>query len=238
MRFFSALVLILSVLPSVLPAQTLGDADSVLPPETTTSDPLPYGLFVSPAISTLGIGLETGIRANDFFGVRFGGNWLGLEFDRTVGDVDYEAEATLASLGALIDYHPFKGGFRISGGARANFNNADLTGTPNQDVTIGDVTFAAEDVGTLVGDATYRTFAPYLGLGYGATLLKGSLTVGFDLGVMYQGAADVDLDAEGGLLEGNAVLEENLDIEEENVEDELDDYLFYPVVGLAVIYRF
>ena len=69
-----------------------------------------------------------------------------------------------------------------------------------QDVTIGDETFAAADVGTLEGDATYRTFAPYLGLGYGATLLKGALTVGFDLGVMYQGAADVELDAEGGLL--------------------------------------
>lgn len=238
MRFFSALVLILSVWPAVLPAQTLGDADTELPPAAAASDPLPYGLFFSPTISTLGLGLEAGVRANEFFGARFGGNWLSLDFDRTINDVDYETEATLASLGALIDYHPFKGGFRLSGGVRANFNKADLTGTPNEDVTIGDQTFAAADVGTLKGDASFRTFAPYLGLGYGATLLEGALTIGFDLGVMYQGKADVDLDAEGGLLEGNAVLEDNLALEEGDIEDDLEDYVVYPVVGLALIYRF
>jgi len=236
MRFFSALALILSMWPGVLFAQTLGDAD--LPPAPATSEPLPFGLFVSPTISTLGVGLEAGVRANEFFGVRFGGNWFRLGFDRTIDDVDYEAEATLASLGALIDYHPFKGGFRLTGGVRSNFSKAELTGTPNQDVTIGDETFAAADVGTLEGSATFRTFAPFLGLGYGATLLKGSLTFGFDAGVMFQGRADVDLDAESGLLEGNEILEANLDVEEEDIEDELDDYSFFPVVGFALIYRF
>ena len=39
-------------------------------------------------------------------------------------------------------------------------------------------------------------------------------------------------------LEGNDLLEDNLDIEEQDVEDDLDDYLFFPVIGLAVIYRF
>ena len=234
MRFLSALVLMLSLWPGVLSAQTLGDADSGPPP----AEPLPFGLFVSPNISTLGVGLEVGIRANEFFGARFGGNWMSLDFDRTVDDVDYDAEATLASLGALIDYHPFKGGFRLSGGVRSNFNKAELTGRPTEDVTIGNQTFTAAEVGTLEGEATFRTFAPYLGLGYGATLLKGALTVGFDLGVMYQGTADVDLDAEGGLLVNDAVFQANLEIEEEDIEDDLEDYIVYPVVGLAMIYRF
>ncbi|MGI9494399.1 MAG: hypothetical protein ACR2QF_18570, partial [Geminicoccaceae bacterium] len=124
MRFFSALLLMLSLWPGVLFAQTLGDGE--LPPTATPSDPLPFGFFVSPNISTLGVGLEAGMRANDYFGVRLGGNWLGLSFDRTVNDIDYDTEATLASLGALIDYHPFKGGFRLSGGVRSNFNQAEL----------------------------------------------------------------------------------------------------------------
>ena len=233
MRFFSALLLMLSAWPSVLGAQTLGDGDPA-----TASEPLPFGLFVSPTISTLGVGLETGVRLNETFGLRFGGNYLSVDFDRTVDDVDYDAEARLASLGALVDYHPFQGGFRLSGGLRFNFNKADLTGTANDDVTIGDQTFAASDVGTLEGDASFNKFAPYLGLGYGATLLEGSLSVGFDLGVMYQGKADVELDAEGGALEGDAVLEENLALEEEDIEDDLEDFFLYPVVGLAIIYRF
>jgi hypothetical protein len=55
---------------------------------------------------------------------------------------------------------------------------------------------------------------------------------------MYQGKGDVDLDAEDGLLSDDAILQENLAIEEEKVEDDLDDFVVYPVVGLAVTYRF
>lgn len=236
MRRFFVLALILSVWPGFLAAQTLGDAAAK--PSTVASEPLPYGLFVSPTISTLGLGLEAGVRVTPSFGVRFGGNWFSLDFDRTIDDVDYDAEATLASLGTLLDFHPFQGGFRLSGGLRFNFNEADLTGTPNVDVTIGNQTFAASDVGTLDGDVSFRTVAPYLGLGYGATLLQGALSIGFDLGVMYQGKADVDLRAAGGVLEGNAVLEENLAIEEQDIEDDFEDYQLYPVVGLAATYRF
>ncbi len=238
MRLLLALLAITSVWPTHLAAQTLGDSADGLPAARATSDLLPYGLFVSPTISTLGIGLETGVRFNENLGIRFGGNWLSVDFDRTVDDVDYEAEATLASLGALLDYHPFRGGFRISGGLRFNFNEADLAGVPNADVTIGNQTFAASDVGTLEGDVSYDVAAPYLGIGYGATLLQGALSIGFDVGVMYQGEADVDLDARGGALEGNAVLEANLAIEEEDIEDDLEDFIVYPVIGLAVVYRF
>ncbi|MEL6962326.1 MAG: hypothetical protein AAFO01_06190 [Pseudomonadota bacterium] len=55
---------------------------------------------------------------------------------------------------------------------------------------------------------------------------------------MYQGQADVDLDAESGLLSDDAVLQDNLAIEEGEVEDDLEDFVVYPVVGLAIIYRF
>lgn len=235
MRYFFAVTLIFVLWPHVLVAQTVGDADAL--PAGEAAD-LPYGLFVSPAISTLGLGLEAGVRLDETFGLRFGGNWLSLDADREIDDVDYDAEATLASLGALVDYHPFKGGFRLSGGLRFNFNEADLTGKPSEDIEIGDVVFDADDVGTLKGDVSFDVLAPYLGVGYGAALLDGALSIGFDLGVMYQGKADVELDAEDGLLEGDAVLEAELAAEEEDVENDLEDFQFYPVIGLAIVYRF
>lgn len=237
MRQLFAAALILASSSTSLVAQTLGDADAVAN-ESSSGDALPYGLFVSPAVSTLGLGLEAGTRINESFGLRFGGNWLGFDYDGIEGDLDYDADVTLASLGALVDYHPFRGGFRVSGGLRFNFNNADLDGTPTDDIEIGDEVFSPDEVGTLTGDATFDTFAPYLGIGYGATLLEGSLSVGFDLGVMYQGQADVDLDAESGLLSDDAVLQANLAIEEDEVEDDLEDFIVYPVIGLAIIYRF
>jgi opacity protein-like surface antigen len=232
--FAAALSLILSSTLSL--AQALGDADAVT--SKPGADALPYGVFVSPAISTLGLGLEAGVRLDESFGVRFGGNWLSFDYDGVEGDVDYDSEVTLASLGALADYHPFQGGFRITGGLRFNFNKAELDGTPTDDIEIGDETFSPDEVGTLTGDVGFDVLAPYLGIGYGATLLKGALSVGFDLGVMYQGKADVDLDAERGLLSDDAVLQDNLAIEEDKVEDDLKDFVVSPVIGLAVTYRF
>lgn len=235
MRQLFAATLIAILWPHVLSAQTIGDADAVPAGEPAA---LPYGLFVSPAVSTLGLGLETGIRMNETFGIRFGGNAFSLNADRQIDDVDYEADVTLASLGALVDVHPFRGGFRLSGGLRFNFNQADLEGTPNDDVEIGGVDFDADDVGTIDGDVDFNVVAPYLGIGYGAALLEGALSIGFDLGVMYQGAASVDLDADEGLLAGDDALEAALADEEQDVEDDLDDFQFYPVVGLAAVYRF
>ena len=233
--FAVALMLVLSSASSI--AQTLGDPDAA-PTSSGSASPLPYGLFVSPALSTLGLGLEAGFRLNEHLGIRLGGNWLGFDYDGVEGDLDYDAEVTLASLGTLVDYHPFGGGFRLSGGLRYNFNQADLDGTPNDDIDIGDETFSPDEVGTLTGDASFNVLAPYLGVGYGATLLEGSLSIGFDLGVMYQGQADVDLDAESGLLSDDTILQENLAIEEDEVEDDLEDFVVYPVVGIALIYRF
>jgi len=231
-HFFATALLFLSSTMTV--AQTLGDIDA----SPGSDGALPNGIFVSPAVSTLGVGLEGGVRINETFGLRLGGNWLGFDYDGVDGNLDYDADITLASLGTLVDYHPFRGGFRLSGGLRFNFNQAALDGTPTEDINIGGEDFSPDEVGTLTGDVGFNVLAPYLGVGYGATLLKGALSIGFDLGVMYQGQADVDLDADAGILSDDAVLLDNLAIEEDEVEDDLEDFVVYPVAGLAVIYRF
>ncbi len=235
MRLLLAVLSIIVASSGHASAQVIGDADAV--PGGSPAE-LPYGLFVSPAISTLGLGIEGGMRVTDHFGFRLGGNWLAFEHDGVEDDIDYEADATLASLGALADYHPFRGGFRLTGGLRLNFNQADVEGRATADVDIGDETFTADEIGTLNGEIGFDALAPYLGVGYGATLLEGTFSVGFDLGVMYQGQADVDLSSEGGTLSGSAVVNENLAREEDEVEDDLEAFAFYPVIGLAATYRF
>ena len=235
MRVVFATALIFLFYPHLVTAQSLGDADAIPNSEPAS---LPYGLFVSPTVSTLGLGVEGGMRVNETFGFRLGGNWLGFEFDDVEDDFDYEADATIASLGVLLDYHPYRGGFRVTGGLRFNFNEGDVTGNAVDDIEVGDVEFAPAEVGTIEGDVSYDLLAPYLGIGYGATLLEGAFSIGFDLGVMYHGQADVELESEGGTLSGSAVLNENLAIEEDDAEDDLEDFFLYPVVGLTAIYRF
>jgi hypothetical protein len=194
--------------------------------------------FVSPTISTLGLGVEAGLRLNELVGVRLGGNWLQFGFDRQIEEVDYEADATLGSIGTILDLHPFGGGFRVSGGARLNFNQADLTGRGEGTIEIDGQVFDAAEAGTIDGDVEFDTFAPYLGIGYGGSLLGGALALTFDLGVLYQGSPDVSLTANAGSLADDPTFQAALANEEQDVEDDLEDFTLYPVIGLAATYRF
>ena len=194
--------------------------------------------FVGPSVSTLGLGLEGGVRLNEFAGLRAGGNWFGIDFDDSYDDVDYEVDLELNSLGLVVDLHPFRGGFRISAGARLNLNEADLIGRLNEPVTIGGTTYAPAEVGTLRGDVEFERLAPYVGIGYGGRLWNDQVEVAFDLGAMYHGSPDVDLRGEEGTLAGTPAFEADVEEEERAIEDDLEDYRFYPVVGLSVTWRF
>lgn len=196
------------------------------------------GFTLGPDVSTLGVGLQAGLRFNDYVGARIGGNWFEYDFERSYDDVDYDVDLNLGSAGSLLDIYPFGGGFRLSGGVRLNFNQADLTGSPNGGFEIGGTTYTADEVGTLDGGVDFNTFAPYLGLGYGATLFDGALELAFDAGAMYHGRPDVDLSASGGSLSNDPALQADLAEERAAIEDDLDGFRFYPVIGVSLAYRF
>jgi hypothetical protein len=202
-----------------------------------------WGLTLGPNASTLGFGVEIGYRFNDYFGLRIGGNYYthdGIEVDVT--DIDYDADLSLGSAGAVVDIYPFRRTFRVTGGLRYNGNTVDLTSTPTSNVTIGGTPFTPSQVGTLDGDISFSDYAPYVGIGVEETFLQGRLIVGADLGVFFQGEPRVDLKS-NGTLANDPFFRTALDLEEEDIEENLKflnifDPAFYPVIGVSILYRF
>jgi hypothetical protein len=225
MRLRNALV---AVCLTCMPALAASDAraDSYLPDIT-----------VGPALSTLGIGGDVGLRFNDFIGFRIAGNAYGANFDASYGDIDYGVDFNLASVGPMLDVYPFGGVLRFTAGFRYNMNNAGLTATPNTNVNIGGMTFTPAEVGELDGDVDFRDFAPYVGLGLEATFINGTLALGFEGGVLLQGSPDVSLRGNGTLATDpnfNARLNE----EEKQIEDDLAFLAYYPVLRAYLTFRF
>ncbi len=188
-------------------------------------------------VSTLGLGAEAGIRLNDFFGIRIGANYLKFGFSPEYEDVEYDADFNLLSGGGVLDIYPFGGGFRVTGGLRYNANKIDLEASPTTSITIGGQTFTAAEAGRLEGDADFNNIAPYAGFGFEGILLNGYLSLGFDLGVLYQGKPDIDLDGNGTLASDPTFLAA-LNDEADDIEDDLSFLGFYPVVGLSANLRF
>src|SRR5688500_841386 len=107
---------------------------------------------------TTGVGADLGWDIAPTLGGRVGISAMSVNTDVETSSVNYDAKVKLANLNLFLDWSPL-GPFRITGGFIANDNKVDLTGRPTSGVAAGT---------TLTGQVTpERSFAPYLGVGYG-----------------------------------------------------------------------
>jgi hypothetical protein len=191
-----------------------------------------FGLGVR--AGTLGAGVEGTIGLSERINLRLGANNYTYSFDDTYDDVRYDADLELKNAALILDWHPFAGGFRLSAGILSNDNGADLEGTPTGVVSIGDNDYPAAAVGTLNGKVSFKSSAPYVGLGWGNAVAKNKgFGVNFEIGALFQGSPDVELSSTSGL-----VPQTDLDQEAQEIEDDLKNLEVYPVVSFGVSYGF
>ncbi len=193
--------------------------------------------------STLGVGPDLTIGILDSLNLSIAGHWGSLDFDGEGEDIDYEGDFDLVSGLIAAKWYPFGGDrdFHIAVGAVANGNNfegsADLKITG--EYTIGYNTYTYTDVGRLEAEIDYDGFAPYFGIGFGNPVRKGSnLSYFFDIGVVYQGPATVDLKTTGGTLSTDSIFLNDLKEEEDELEEDLEDFKYYPVIAFGLTYAF
>ncbi len=197
------------------------------------------GVSVGVKGGTLGVGPEIGFTFSKYLGARVGFNYLPFSFSGEKGDVEYDFDLNLQSVSGILDFHPFKNAFRISGGIFYNGNNLDAKGKPSSGMfKIGDHKYPAALVGNLKGDIDFNDFAPYCGIGVDTTFGKSkNFGIMLEVGVLFQGSPDVTLSSEGP-LSGNPLFQRDLAKEEKKLEDDLNNFKFYPVISIGATYRF
>ncbi|HCF25945.1 MAG TPA: hypothetical protein DEV81_01685 [Cyanobacteria bacterium UBA11049] len=199
------------------------------------------GYSIGGRVSTLGFGIEGTKQFTPNFNGRLGVNYFGLGLNEEESDIKYDANLNLFSIAALGDWYPWKSnGFHLTAGVVYNDNNADGTGemTGSQTFNIGNRTFTVSEVQKLKAKVKYSSsIAPYIGIGYGNPVRKGSqFSFSIDLGVMFTGSPDVDLSSPN---EGNfPQLADAIRREEDQLKDDLDKFSVYPVLSLGVSYQF
>jgi hypothetical protein len=187
---------------------------------------------------TLGVGPEVNFRG-ETFGVRGSATFLNFGRDVESDGVDYEGDLKLRSFGGSVDFYPGAGGFRVSPGVRISRNRVKLRAAPGATTTveIGDVEYTGAEIGVLTGEVRPKRLAPTLTIGYGSGRGAG-VYFGIDAGVMYQGSPKVrDLSVTGPIAT-NATFQAELARERGEIEDEVDNYKWYPVLQLGLGFRF
>lgn len=193
-------------------------------------------------LGTLGGGIELTQGFTDNLNGRIGFNNFSYDYEETEDGIDYDGDLDFETFSALLDWHPFGGGFRISAGAYNNGNEIDATATGTDDYDIGDQTYTIDNA-RLDLAVDFDDFAPYLGIGWGdAVDQKGHVTFGLDIGVLYQGSPEASLSAQGTIggqdVNDNAQFREDLRREEEQLNNDLEDFEYYPVISVGLNYRF
>ena len=184
-------------------------------------------------VGTLGVGVDLTGRANNWLSFRGTVNAVNLSQDYSETDAEYHADVDLGAYGLLVDFHPFKGNFRLSAGILGNRNQIDLLAEPTTDIEIGDNIYTPAEAGTLTGEVRFKETVPYFGIGFGSAA-KGPGRVNFvlDVGVLQQGSGDVAIESSSGL-----VLPSDLEQEESSIESDIEGYKLWPVLAFGISFR-
>ncbi len=192
---------------------------------------------------TLGLGGGVGVGVTDSIRLRAGYTTYKYSKDKSESDVDYHGDMTVGGGEAMVDWHPFNGTFRLTGGLTFNRNKATLDAKPTGGTyTLNDVTYTAAEIGALDGNVSFQSTAPYFGVGWGDVVDKaGNFSFIADIGVLFQGSPDVKLNATCGTGVDAATcaeIQSNTAAEEKILSDDLSSLKYWPVISLGVAYRF
>ena len=193
---------------------------------------------VGAKVSTLGLGGEGEMSITDSIGVRVGINYYTYSFSAPEGAINYDFDLNLMSVPILVDWHPLKGSFRLTGGAIYNGNNFEASANYIGTIDIGGTVYSAADAGVVKADIEFNSFAPYLGFGWDTTFGdEGGFGFSFDAGAMFQGSPDASFTTTG-LLASDPTFMADLATEDQELQDAMDNFTIYPVVGFGINYRF
>ncbi len=200
----------------------------------------PLGIGVTTRVGTLGIGIDVAKSITPQFDARLGFNFGSASSSRTESGIDYDASLNLSSIQLLGDYHPFGGGFRITGGLLSQNNKFSVVSKPNSSgsYTIGGISYPASQVGGITGEYTFgNSIAPYLGIGFGQPANEG---FGFnaDLGVLFTGSPKVTLNATNPVFNNTPITRTPLDNQARQTENDLKGFNIYPVLSIGLSYGF
>lgn len=192
-------------------------------------------MAVTGKVGTLGLGAELTTPIADGITGRVGLNMFSYNMNTTRSTVNYDMKLQLQTVSALADWYPMDGGFRTSAGLFYNNNKATFNALPTAgNYTINGVAYTAAQVGTLQGNMSFNSLAPYIGIGWGNPVSKDK-GWGFmaDVGVLYQGTPKATLTTTGAAVG----LAASVAAEQAKLQSALNSFTWYPVATVGVSYK-
>ncbi len=157
---------------------------------------------------------------------------LNISRDGQREGLTYKGKLKAGRVGAFLDWYPFSGSFRLTGGVTANDIQADLDGSGSNGTINGKPVNLSGEVFKL--QVKYASGTPFLGFGWGHSPSSG-LGGFFDLGVHL---GKFETTAETSVVGKFGITQADVDAEVNKVRDKLDKLKVLPSLTVGLSYRF
>lgn len=190
-------------------------------------------------LGTMGIGGTVAWGFSPSLVLRGSVNIFPAEPEFELDGISYTTEFPTPQILVTADFHPGGGSFYLSGGLHSISDGFSVTATPTEPVEVGDTTYAASDVGSLVGTLSGRDISPYLGIGLGNPFgTDRRIGLHLDVGVSFIGDPDIELNHVNSPLEGTPEGDElSRQLDNEATKAEEDAIGIYPVLSLGLSFK-
>ena len=195
------------------------------------------GLSAGVKLGTTGYGIEGAFGLSENVNVRVGYTSYDFKLDYTTEDRDPDVEFNLDSnndaINIMIDYLPFKRGFRLSGGVIYQGPQFQGTGFPIENYTDPQTGFSIPPdlMGSVTINLEYeKKFSPYLGIGFGNSVGNQRLTFSFDAGIIFSGKPTFKSQSVGGMAEV-------IDYDEQELRDVVEEFTVLPLISFGLSFK-
>ena len=196
---------------------------------------------VSAEVGTLGYGANIGWSLNEKTELQAG--WAGGDVadlfggDFDADDVNYDVDADFSNPYLGVQLRPTGNWFTVGAGIIVPDNDFDVTANSEGGTyKINDVSYNADDVGTLQGTMEHRNkLAPYATIGFRPNITNNFGLFG-EIGAAYMGKTDATVRATGNGT--NAVTAAAAASAAEQELEDKDWLEWFPIVKLGATYRF
>ena len=202
-------------------------------PALADDDPASDRFFLMPDVSTLGAGVDAGYRLNPQWQVRAAVNRYAGNFTYKRNDYDLHSRLSLLSAGVTVDYFPFANEFHFSGGARVSANRIEgKVKNLHGKLKNGAGVFVPNPLTDFT--VTQNAIQPYFGGGYSVKVKEG-ISLNFNLGALYAGKPDLDVDSRAHKL---GFSKKDIRREIARAQDRIAPFKVYPVVQVGLKFSF
>ncbi|AEI46845.1 hypothetical protein [Runella slithyformis] len=146
--------------------------------------------------------------------------------------VKLDAGIKMSAVSGLVEYHPFrKSSFKLlTGVSYINQGLISVLVTPEGNYTFGTTVFTPEEVGNVSLSVDYgQSAAPFVGIGFGRTVPKRRVGIGFEMGMYYIKSPVISMSGKERLS--------SMSEQQAQVQENMKDWRYWPVMNLRLAIR-